>query len=36
MFLPHPQTALGLLLISIGLITKFQIDIDLSDQKDNF
>ncbi len=35
MILPPPQAALGLLLISIGFLTKFQIKIDLSDKKNN-
>ncbi len=35
MTLPPPQVALGLLLISIGFIAKFQIKIDLSDQNNN-
>ena len=36
MILPPPKVAIGLLLITIGFFTKFQIKIDLSDQKNNF
>ena len=33
MVLPSPQIALGLLLISIGIVTQFDIRIDLSKDK---
>ncbi len=33
MILPPPQAALGLLLITIGFLMKFQIKIDLSDKE---
>ena len=36
MVLPSPKFAFAILLIAIGFLTKFQIKIELSDQKDNF
>ena len=33
MVLPSPKFAVGLLLITIGILTQFQIKIDVSEQK---